>query len=258
MLALSGASLVAHADQDDVFDSDNARMAKKLANKIEPIVNVPVQYNFFQRTGLGHTQDQNQLVLQPLIPATISHDWNLLLRPLVWGSFEKHPVAVANQTSPFQLEAFISPKKSSDFAWGLGPFFQAPGSGISSGSNQYGAGVTGAFFYKPEHWVIGGTAYNSWAIGGPTNNGTVNVLYVVPSISYVTDAAYTFTASMQPSFNYNARNTSNPLLLLAAKTTKVFDVPVQFQAGPTYMLSSTPTSGQGIGFRIQITAAAKE
>lgn len=242
----------------EVLDSDDARMAKKLANKIEPIVNVPLQFNFYQKAGPQHQQYQEKIILEPVIPAPITKDWNLLFRPLVTANLQYQAGMVTNQTSPIQLEAFLSPSAKSDLNWGVGPYFQSPGTGLSNGSNQYGAGVSAAAFYKPGHWVVGFIGYNSWAVGGPTNSGTANVFYAAPQISYITENAWTWTAMMQPTFNYNARSTSNPFLLLGAKTTKIFGVPVQVQAGPSYMVASTATSGQGLGFRIQLTAAMPE
>lgn len=160
------------------FENDNARMAKKLANKIEPIVNLPVQFNFYQKAGPQHQQYQEKIILEPVIPAPITQDWNLLFRPLLTGNLQYQAGTVTNQTSPIQLEAFLSPSAKSDFNWGIGPYFQSPGTGLSNGSNQYGAGVSAAAFYKPHHWVMGFIGYNSWAVGGPTNSGTANVFYV--------------------------------------------------------------------------------
>lgn len=237
---------------------DNAHMAKKLANKIEPMVNLPIQFDYYQKSGPQHQQNQQKIILQPVIPTQITQDWNLLFRPLITGNFQYQAGTVTNQTSPLQLEAFFSPSAKSDLTWGIGPYFQSPGTGLSNGSDQYGAGVSAAAFYKPAHWVMGFIGYNSWAVGGPANNGTANVFYIVPQISYITESAWTWTATMQPTFNYNARNTSNPFLLLAAKTTKVFGVPVQVQAGPSYMISTTPTSGEGLGFRVQLTTVMPE
>jgi hypothetical protein len=238
--------------------NDDARMAKKLANKIEPIVNVPVQFNFYQKAGPQHQQYQEKIILEPVIPVPMTQDWNLLLRPLVTANLQYQAGTANNQTSPIQLEAFLSPSAKSDLSWGIGPYFQSPGTGLSNGSDQYGAGVSAAAFYKPGHWVLGVISYNSWAVGGPTSSGTANVFYAAPQISYITENAWTWTAMMQPTFNYNSRNASNPLLLLGAKTTKIFGVPVQVQAGPSYMVSTTSTSGQGLGFRVQLTAAMPE
>jgi len=248
-------ALLSQSSVAEELESDNAKMAKQLANKIEPIANLPVQFNFYQKAGIQHQQHQEKIILQPVIPAPITADWNLLFRPLVTTNLQYQAGTVTNETSPIQLEAFLSPSKKSDFSWAGGPYFQTPGTGLSNGSNQYGAGVSAAAFYKPGHWVMGIIGYNSWAIGGPTNNGSANVLYAVPQISYITESAWTWTMSMQPTFNYNARNTSNPFLLLAAKTTTVFGVPLQVQAGPSYMMSTTSTSGQGLGFRVQLTTA---
>ena len=237
------------------LQSEDAKMAKQLANKIEPIVNLPIQFNFYQKAGAQHQQYQEKIILEPVIPAPITKDWNLLFRPMVTGNLQYQAGTVTNQTSPFQLEAFLSPSVKSDFSWGIGPYFQTPGTGLSNGSDQYGAGVSAAAFYKPGHWVFGVIAYNSWAVGGSISSGTANVFYAAPQISYITENAWTWSATMQPTFNYDARSTSNPFLLLAAKTTTIFGVPVQVQAGPSYMVSTTTTSGQGLGFRVQLTTA---
>lgn len=255
---LTGAFLLAQPCFSEELDNYDAHMAKKLANKIEPIVNLPVQFNFYQKAGAQHQQYQEKIILEPVIPAPITQDWNLLFRPLITGNLQYQAGTVTNQTSPLQLETFLSPSAKSDFSWGIGPYFQSPGTGLSNGSNQYGTGVSAAAFYKPGHWVLGVISYNSWAVGGPTNSGTANVFYAAPQISYITESAWTWTVMMQPTFNYNARSTSNPFLLLAAKTTKVFGMPVQVQAGPSYMVSTTSTSGQGLGFRFQLTAAMPE
>lgn len=247
-----GLSGLAFADEPE---GDDARMAKRLANRIEPLVNLPIQFDYYQKAGPQQNQDQQRIILQPVVPAAITSDWNLLFRPMVSANIEYQAGTVTNQTAPFQLEVFLSPNSNADFVWGVGPYLQVPGTGVGNGSSQFGAGVAGAAFYKPGHWVMGIIGYNSWAAGGPATNGTANVLYAVPQISYITDSAWTWTATMQPAFNYNARNTSNPFLILGAKTTTLFGVPVQIQAGPSYMLSTTPTSGEGLGFRVQFTAA---
>lgn len=240
------------------LQSDDALMAKKLADRISPIVNIPIQFDWYQKAGPQHNTYQERVVLQPLVPIAVTEDWNYLVRPVITGGLQYQAGTVTNQTTPLQVETFLSPGHDKPFKWGIGPYFQFPGIGVSNGTLQYGAGVSAGAFWETDRWVIGAIGYNSWATGGSARQGTANVLYVSPSISYITESAWTYTATMQPSFNYTAGSTSNPLLLLASKTTKINGLPVQFLAGPSYMISTTATSAQGWGFRAQLQFAFPE
>src|SRR5262245_47828260 len=76
LLAAAAASPVACAQQS----ADE--LAQKLSNPVASMVSIPLQYN--ADFGYGSEDGTKQtLNIQPVIPASISQDWNLITRVIV-------------------------------------------------------------------------------------------------------------------------------------------------------------------------------
>src|SRR5215510_4364242 len=59
--------------------SDQAELAKKLANPISDLVSVPFQFNWEQPVGPGE-ETRFVLNVQPVIPFSVTNDWNMIVR----------------------------------------------------------------------------------------------------------------------------------------------------------------------------------
>ena len=61
-------------------------LAKKLANPIASLISVPLQFNYNE--GFGSADGEQVLLnVQPVIPITLSDDWNVISRmivPVIW------------------------------------------------------------------------------------------------------------------------------------------------------------------------------
>ena len=101
-----------------------ADLAKKLNNPISSLISVPFQSNWDFNIG---TADGTRYTLniQPVIPLSISKDWNLIIRTIlpvisqdnVFGNSGTQS-GLGNTTQSF----FLSPKASwNGVTWGLGP-----------------------------------------------------------------------------------------------------------------------------------------
>src|SRR3954453_17031056 len=118
-----------------------AELAKQLSNPISSLISVPFQAN--EDFGYGPTGNGYKFTLniQPVIPISISKDWNLILRtilPIVsqydllfvpnlprgTPSQNRYQAGLSDTTQSF----FFSPKKPGPFGliWGLGPVFLYP------------------------------------------------------------------------------------------------------------------------------------
>lgn len=227
--------------------SDEAKAAQKMQNRLYPQVQLPLTYNFNQNMGLNNRTQQTEIGFSPIIPIEINGDVQLILNPMLTYNHNANNQQVTNQNQPIQIATFFAPTYAKSWYYGIGPYFQAPATNANNGSRQTGVGVSAGVFYTPENWVIGMAAYNSWGIGNDLTGGTANLLNAQPTISYTTDNAWTYNLSSQIVYSYTARNATNQLTLSGGKTIKVLGLHAQYQIGPTYMVTSNPTSAKGIG-----------
>ncbi len=122
-------------------------LAKKLSNPISSLISVPFQSNFDFNLGQEHDKFKYTLNIQPVIPLSISADWNLIARiiqPVIY-QVELFP----GQDNNFGLgdrnpQFFFSPKEPFyGWIWGTGSVFLLPtASDTALGAGKWAAGPT--------------------------------------------------------------------------------------------------------------------
>ena len=112
-------------------------LAKKLSNPIAAMISVPFQYNYAQTFNEdGH---RNLLNIQPVVPMSISKDWNLISRTIL-------PIIQQKDVQPNNTQFglgdttqsfWFSPKEptSSGLIWGVGPAALIPTGTDGIGAN---------------------------------------------------------------------------------------------------------------------------
>jgi hypothetical protein len=227
--------------------SEEAQAAQKMQNALYPQIQLPITYNYNPKLGLNDQSQQNQYGFNPIIPVKLGGDLQLIVNPMLTYNHNNNDQQLSNQSPPLQLATYLAPAYAKNFYAGIGPYIQLPATNVNNGSKQTGLGISAGAFFAPENWVVGAVIYNTWGIGNNMSGGSANVLTVQPNISYTTDAAWTYNLGSQLIYNYNAKAATNQLTLSGGKTIKLFGYLTQIQVGPTYMVTTTPTSSKGFG-----------
>src|SRR5579859_3930269 len=218
LLALASWS-IAHA-QDS---GDQQDLAKKLSNPVASLISVPFQFNYDQNIGPERDGDKYLLNFQPVIPVSISSDWNMISRTIV-------PLANQNNISPgvgsqFGLgditeSLFFSPKAptSGGWIWGIGPILSMPSATDRLlGAGKWGAGPTFVVLKQQGPWTYGMLFNHVWSVGGQSNRPGVSSSFVQPFFSYNTPSAWTFTLQTESTYNWKKSQWSVPINIMAAK-----------------------------------------
>lgn len=254
-LAASAALAGPAAAQQSSSDQD---FAKQLANPVAALISVPFQYNYLRgfRPNDGYVSEVN---IQPVIPFSISADWNIISRtilPVIYAKdigFETgSEFGLGNTTQSF----FLSPKKptAQGLIWGVGPVISIPTrTDERLGPKQWGAGVTAVGLLQKGHWTTGLLWNHIWSLDDDEEYGRRDATLLQPFVSYVTPKATTFSLMSQSTYDWEDSQWTAPVIATVSQLVKIGDQRLQIGGGPMYFLASPDGGPRGWGARVQVT-----
>jgi hypothetical protein len=238
--------------------ADDADLAKQLSNPVASLISVPFQFNYDSGFGPddGHRVTLN---IQPVIPITLTEDWNLISRtilPVITQEDVAGPSGTQSGLGDTTQSLFLSPKAPGlgGLIWGLGPAFLLPtATDDLLGTGKWGVGPTGVALKQSGPWTYGVLANHIWSVAGEENRAEVNSTYLQPFLSYTTPDAWTFWINTESTYDWTTESWSVPINVTVAKLVKFGEQPVSFTVGARYW-AETPESGpEGCGFRGVVT-----
>lgn len=232
-------------------------LAKKLANPISSLISVPFQANYDDGFGDGDGE-QTYINIQPVIPISISENWNLISRTILpvvnqndFTDDFSSKTGLGNITQSF----FFSPKAPTKdgLIWGVGPVLQIPTATDGIAPNQWGAGITGVALKQSNGWTVGILANHVWSIGKSDQYGDSSNTFLQPFLSYTTEKATSFSLNTESSYNWETEEWSVPINLMVAQIVKIGGQPVSLQGGVRYWADSPEAGPDGWGARLAVT-----
>src|SRR5580704_9176822 len=228
------------ATQDTPAAAANSEeLRKQSQNPVASLISVPIQENFnFNNQPGGRTQ--NVLNIQPVIPLSVSKNWNLIVRwitPIVYQPIPVQPPTPAVQTTgvyglgDMNPTFFLVPKKSK-IIWGIGPTFVLPTATNTTylGQGKLSVGPSFVALVQPGPWTIGALVNNIWSVAGPSDRADVNQMSLQYFINYNMKKGWFISISPTITANWQASSGN------------VWTVPVGGGVGRVFRLGFQPVN----------------
>ena len=237
--------------------SDAAELAKKLQNPIADLISVPLQNNW--DFGIGPADAMRYTVnIQPVIPVSLSTEWNLIIRTIMPVIYAESPVPGGDNKAglgDITQSFFFSPKKptSGGWIWGVGPVFLYPTATDSAlGAEKFGLGPT-AVVLKQEHgWTYGMLANHIWSVAGNGSRDNVSATFLQPFLTYTTQKFTTFGINTETTYDWEHNQATVPINWFVQQLVKIDKLPIAFQVGVRYY-AEKPEGGPDWGLRFVTT-----
>lgn len=243
------------AAPDRAQAQDAGELAKAAQNPIANMISLPLQNNL--NFGVGpHSQVQDVLNIQPVIPISLGEDWNLITRwilpvisqpPLTIGGDREWGLGNINPSF------FFSPKAPTHgIIWGVGPTFLLPtSSNRTLGKAVWGAGPAAVALTSSGPWVVGALVSQIWSVD---DSHTVSLATIQPFVNYNFSGGWYLTSSPVITADWKAKSSDRWTVPIGGGFGRVFKIghqAVNMQLA-AYYNAITPSGGASWQVRTQI------
>jgi hypothetical protein len=234
-------------------------LAKKLANPIAALISVPFQGNYDGDIGQDDDGEKWTLNIQPVIPISLTEDWNLISRTILPVVAQEDIYAGAGSQSgigDIVQSFFFSPVQptSTGWIWGAGPVILLPtGSDELLSAEKWGLGPTAVGLRQQGPWTYGALVNHIWSIAGDDDRSDVSATFLQPFLSYTTPKAWTYSINSENTYDWENDQWTVPINLIVSKVIKMGSQLISVGAGVRYYVESPDSGPEGWGGRLMIT-----
>ena len=233
-LSMTGSSWLSLAEDD---------LSKKLANPISSLISLPIQANYDENFGVNDNGAIWRINVQPVIPVSISEDWNVISRTIV-PIITQTDIPTGNNASgvgDILQSLFFSPKAptSNGLTWGVGPAILFNSASENElGAEKWGLGPTGVVLKQEGPWTYGMLANHIESFAGNDNRTDISATFMQPFLSYVTSTKTTIGLNTESTYDWESSQWSVPINLTVMQLLKLGDQILQIGGGVRYTADS--------------------
>ena len=236
---------------------DATELAKKLANPVAALISVPFQYNADFDAGPTEDGVQHRLNIQPVVPISLSADWNVISRTILPVLAQNDVIGTSSQggLGDTVQSLFLSPKAPTGggWVWGAGPVLLVPtATDDFLGSEKWGAGPTAVLLRQKSGWTYGILANHVWSFAGNDSRADVDATFLQPFLSFTTKTHTTFVLNTESSYDWEHDQWSVPVNVTVNQLLKIGPQILQVGVGARYY-ADAPTGGPSWGLRCVLT-----
>ncbi len=234
-------------------------LAKQLQNPVAALISVPFQFNYDKNIGANDDGERLTLNIQPVVPVSISEDWNLISRTILPVVYQDDIFTGAGSQSgigDIVQSVFFSPKDPTEngWIWAAGPVFLFPtGSDDLLTTDKWGVGPTVVALAQRGPWTYGALANHIWSFAGDDDRDDLNATFIQPFLSYTTPTAWSFTLQTESTYDWENEQWSIPIAGIISKVTNIGGQTVSFSGGLRYWAESPDSGPEGLAFRAVVT-----
>jgi hypothetical protein len=226
----------------------------KLNNPLANLVSVPFQNTLDFGGGPDGDGTRYRLNIQPVVPFSLSPDWNLVTRTIVPITYQDGFSSVSErrfQLGDVNTSLFLSPRQDSHgLTWGAGPIISLPTATDGTGTGQWALGPTVLLIKQDHQWTFGLLANQLWGLGD-SSDPEVSSMLLQPFVSKKLGQGYTLGANTEAIYDWPTGEWTVPVQVSLSKLTTIGRQPVSFQ-GAVRMFVEKPPGGPDWGLQFQM------
>jgi hypothetical protein len=213
-------------------------LAKAVQNPVASLISVPIQNLTDFNIGPYARERNTVLQFQPVIPARISENWNLITR--VIGALVYQPDVTPTDAPVAQKKYgtfgfgdlnpsfFFSPAKPGKVICGAGPTFLIPtATDDVLGTGKFSIGPTFVVLTQPGKWTLGALVNNVFSLAGPSGRPDVNSMTLQYFVNYNLQKGYFLTWQPIITANWNAPSGNVWLVPIGGGIARIFKLGAQ-------------------------------
>lgn len=237
LLAICAVPFFGSAQESGTQGNQADELAKKLQNPLASLISVPFQSNF--DFGFDPADGSRWLMnVQPVIPMSISEDWNLIGRVILPVISQNDIFGESGSQTGLGdalVTGFFSPKAptAGGLIWGVGPAFSIPtATDDLLGSGKFSGGPSAVALVQKGSITYGALVNHIWSLFGDSDRADLSATFFQPFLAKNFAGGYALALNTELLQNWEADATLGYFHLVGSKVTTLGGQMVQVFAGP--------------------------